>query len=106
MVIGKNTKILILLLVGLISFASGCKTKDETSKLVKESENAEMQAQREAEAEYQLAIKRHNDMQSQQTKESAKLLKKQQKKINKSKKRSFWDRLFNNNCDSPVDGGS
>jgi hypothetical protein len=42
-------------------------------------------------------------MQSKQTKESAKLLKKQQKKINKSKKRSFWDRLFNNKCDRPVD---
>ena len=104
---GKNTKFIILLIVGLIILATACKSSEKTSKQVQEAENAEMQAQREAQAEYELAVKRHQKIQSNQTKESAKLLKKEQKKINRSKKRSLWDRLFRNKCDnSPVSPGS
>lgn len=103
---GKNTKILIILLAGVISITSACKSSEKTTKQIREAEKAEMQAQREAQAEYELAVKRHQDIQSKQTTESAKLLKKQQRKINRSKKRSLWDRIFNNKCDSPVDSGS
>ena len=100
MINGKNTKFLILILFSIMSMTFSCKSSQKVSKEVKEAENAEMQAQREAEAEYSLAVKRHQDIQSKQTKESAKLLKKQQRKINKSKKRSLWDRLFHNKCDT------
>ena len=106
MINGKNMKFLIVILIGVISMTSACKSSQKASKQIREAENAEMQAQREAEAEYSLAKKRHQDIQSKQSKESTKLLKKQQRKINRSHKRSLWDRIFNNKCDSPVDTGS
>jgi hypothetical protein len=99
----KNTKFIIVLLIALLSLNSACKSNQKVSDAAKEYEKAELLAEKETEDEYLRAIKYHQAMQSKQTKESAKLLKKQQKKINKSKKRSFWDRLFNNKCDRPVD---
>jgi len=107
MISGKNTKFLILIIIGIMSVTSSCKSSQNVSKEIQEAQNAELQAQKEAEAEYQLAVKRHQDIQSKQTNESAKLLKKQQRKINRSRKRSWWDRLFNNKCDTtPLAGDS
>ena len=102
----KNTKFLFVILIGVMSLTSACKTGEKIPKEAKEYENAELQAEKQAEDEYQMAIKHHQQIQSKRTKESAKMLKKQQRKINKSKSRSWWDRLFNNKCDRPVDVGS
>ena len=106
MIARKNTKILVAILFGIMSITSACKSGEKMPKDAIEYEKAELQAEKEAEDEYRAAIKHHQDIQSKQTKESAKLMKKQQKQINKSKKRSLWDRLFNNKCDKPVDGAS
>lgn len=107
MIIGKNTKFLIVLLIGFMSITSACKTSENIPEEAQEAHNAELQAQKEAEQEYELALKHHYEIQSKQTKEGTKLLKKRQKKVNKSKKRSFWDRLFNNNCsNAPVTADS
>lgn len=89
-----------------MSMIFSCKSGEKMPKEAIEYEKAELLAEKEAENEYQMALKHHREIQSKQTKQSAKLLKKQQKRINKSKKRSLWDRLFNNKCDKPVDSGS
>lgn len=103
MIFRKNTKILVVLLFGIMSLSPACKTKENIPEDAQEAQNAELLAQKEAEKEYQLAVKRHQDMQSKQTIEGAKRLKKRQLKNNKSRQRSWWDRLFNNKCDKPVD---
>lgn len=95
----KNTKILLcILLLLFILTAPACKTGEKVPKEMKEEQKAEMEAEKAAEMEYQEALKHHQSIQSKKTRESAKLLKKEQKKINHSKKRSLWDRLFNNKC--------
>jgi hypothetical protein len=106
MIARKNTKILVAILFGIMSITLACKSGEKMPKEAIEYEKAELQAEKEAEDEYRAAIKHHLEIQSKQTKENAKLLKKQQKQVNKSKKRSLWDRLFNNKCDKPVDGAS
>jgi len=98
---GKNTKFLIGLIFSLFLLmygSSGCKTGEKVPKEVKQAEKAELEMQKEAEKEYQLAVKQHNKMQSPQSKKIMKDQKKAAKKLNKSKKRSLWDRLFNRDC--------
>lgn len=74
---------------------SACKTSEKVPKEVKEAEKAEMQMDKEAQKEYELAVKNHNKMQSQQSKQIMKDMKRAGRKQNKSKQRSFWQRLFN-----------
>jgi hypothetical protein len=57
-----------------------------------------MKMDKEAQKEYELAVKNHKKMQSDQSKKIMKDQKKASKKFNKSKKRSLWDRLFNKDC--------
>jgi len=91
-----KTFIVLLLVVSL--FSVGCKNTEKVPKQVKEAENAQAAEQKQAELEYKQAVKHHNDIQSDQTKQSMKALKKQQRKLNKIHKRSLWDRLFNPGC--------
>lgn len=101
----KNTKIILVMLLSLLILAASCRTTEKVPKEVKEAEKAEKQAQKEAEKEYKLAVKHHHEIQSDQTKKSMRELKKRQRKLNRSKKRSLWDQIFKNNCDKPVDSG-
>ena len=94
----KNTKFLIVLIFSLFLAFSGCKSSQKVPKKVKEAEKAEMQLDEEAQKEYEFAVKNHNKMQSDQSKKIMKDQKKASKKFNKTKKRSFWDRIFNKNC--------
>jgi biopolymer transport protein ExbD len=99
----KNTKIIIVLLLGMMALTPACKTSEKVPKEEKQAEKAERQQQKEDEKQYELAVKHHHEIQSDQTKKSMRALKKQQRKLNRSKKRSVWDQLFNNKCDKPVD---
>lgn len=89
----------------MLTIMPACRTGEKVSSEVKQAEKAELQAQKEAEKEYELAVKHHQKIQSEQSRKSMKELKKQQRKLNKSKRRSLWDRIFNNKCDKPVDSG-
>jgi hypothetical protein len=95
---GKNTKFLAVLIISLVFAMSGCKTSEKVPKEVREAEKAEMQMDKEAQKEYELAVKNHKKMQSDQSKKIMRDQKKASKKFNKSKKRSLWDRIFNKNC--------
>lgn len=67
-------------------------------KEVRDAEKAEMQMDKEAQKEYEFAVKNHNKMQSDQSKKIMKDQKKASNKFNKPKNRSLWDRLFNKDC--------
>ena len=95
---GKNTKFLIVLIFSMFFVFTGCKSGKKVSKEVKQAENAELQMQVDAEKEYEAAVKRHNKMQSEQSKQIMKDMKRAGRKTNNNKQRSFWDRLFNNDC--------
>lgn len=95
---GKNTKFLIVLIFSLFLAMSGCRSSEKVPKEVREAEKAEMQMDKEAQKEYELAVKNHKKMQSDQSKIIMRDQKKASKKFNKSKKRSLWDRIFNKNC--------
>lgn len=95
---GKNTKFLIVLIFSLFLAMSGCRSSEKVPKEVREAEKAELQMDKEAQKEYELAVKNHKKMQSDQSKKIMRDQKKASKKFNKSKKRSLWDRIFNKNC--------
>ncbi|NOX84533.1 MAG: hypothetical protein GXO86_00980 [Chlorobi bacterium] len=86
----------ILLLVASLTM-TGCKSK-KVPKEVRTAEKAQAAEQKEAELEYKQAVKHHRDIQSEQTKQDMKALKKQQKKLNRIHRRSLWDRLFRPGC--------
>ena len=91
----KNTKFLLVLFLSLFIVCSSCKSSQKTSKEVRQTEKDEAKLQKEADKEYQDAVKQHNKMQSKQSKQIMKDMKHAGRRQNKSKQRSFWDRLFN-----------
>ena len=95
---GKNTKFLIVLILGLVITFGSCKSGRRASKEVRDAENAELAMMKEAEKEYQKMVKDHYKMQSKQSKQIMKDMKRTGKTTNKNKQRSLWDRLFNNDC--------
>lgn len=95
---GKNTKFIIALLFSIAITVTSCKSGEKVSKEVKQAEKAELRMQKEADKEYQQQVKRHYKMQSKQSKQIMKDMNRSGKKTNNAKQRSFWDRLFNNDC--------
>lgn len=95
---GKNTKFLLALIFSIAIALSSCKSGEKVSKEVRAAEKAEAQMQKEADKEYQQQVKRHYKMQSKQSKQIMKDMKRSGKNTNKAQQRSFWDRLFNNDC--------
>jgi flagellar biosynthesis component FlhA len=91
-------KFLVILLMALFLSAAGCKSGERVSKEVRQAEKAELQMQKEADKEYQKQVREHYKIQSKQSKQLMKEMKRQGRSTNRSKKRSFWDRLFNNDC--------
>ena len=95
---GKNTKFIIGLLFSIVISFSACKSGEKVSKEVRATEKAESQMQKEVDKEYEKQVKRHYKMQSKQSKAIMKDMKRAGGKTNSAKQRSFWDRLFNNDC--------
>jgi len=89
--------LLIALFSSLLLFNS-CKSSEKVSKEVKDAEKLELQMDKEADKEYEAAVKQHNKNQSKQSKKIMKDMKMSAAKTNKFQQRSLWDRLFNNNC--------
>ena len=79
-------------------FVTGCKSTGKVPKEVRQAEKEKAAEEKQAYEEYQNAVKHHKAIQAESTKKEMKALKKQQKKINKIHRRSFWDRLFNRGC--------
>ena len=98
--VGKSTNILFIVMITLVISSStiGCKSGEKVSKEVRETEKAEAQIQKEADKEYEQALKRHYKMQSRQSKQIIKDAKKQGKSANRAQQRSLWDRMFNKSC--------
>lgn len=94
----KNIKILrVLLIVAL--WLSICTTPAcRGSKGPRNAYKMQKEAVKLSNKEHDEKIKTHYERQSESSKQLMKDMKKQNKKIKKSKKRSLWDRLFNNKC--------
>lgn len=93
------------MLIFLISITSlGCRTSEVSKEQVK-MEKATNKEQEAYQKEYEAAVKKHHKMQSDQTREMMKQSKRSQKKYNKDKERSFWDRLFRKKCSTEYGNG-
>ena len=91
-----KTFFIVLMVASLL--ITGCKSKSKVPKQVREAEKADEAEQKQANLEYEHAVRHHHDIQSPQSKKEIKEMKKRQKKLNKVHKRSLWDRLFNRGC--------
>jgi len=97
---------LIFLLLAVSVAISSCRTSEVSREQVQDLETVNNQDQKAYEKEYQAAVKKHYDMQSENTKEMMKQRKKQQKQYNKSHERSLWDRIFRRKCKSNFNYGN
>ncbi len=94
----------LLLLVVSVAF-SGCRTSEVSREQVQELEKVDNQSQKAYRKEYEDAVKNHQKMQSDNTRELTKQRKKQQKQYNKSRERSLWDRMFKRKCKTNYGNG-
>lgn len=76
---------------------SGCKSKKIITKPQPEKTNADNQEDGKA-LDYEDAVKRHFDMQSDRTKQMMINSDKSRVKTNSGKSREWYDQLFNNSC--------
>ena len=97
--------IFLLLLMVSASFTA-CRTSEVSREQVQNVEKVDNQNQKAYRKEYEAAVKKHYQMQSDNTKEMMKQRKKQQKKYNKSHERSLWDRLFRRKCKTNFNYGN
>jgi predicted nuclease with TOPRIM domain len=97
-IIGKNRKLLGVLFMAIfllsICAISGCRG----SKGQRSAYKAQKEAVKEDRKEHEEILKSNYDRQSDYSKQMMRDIKKENKRIKKSKKRSLWDRLFNNKC--------
>jgi len=101
----KLFNLIILLLVVVSVISTGCRTNKVSKKKVQELETVDNQGQKAYQKEYKDAVKKHQKMQSANTREMTKQRKKQQKQYNNSQERSFWDRLFKKKCKTEFGNG-
>jgi len=90
--------IAVFIMAAFLSTSPACKTSEGVSKEVRDAGKVQEQQEKEAQKEYEAAVKKHRDQQSDYAKKLMKDMKKQQKKNNKIRKRSIWDQLFRRNC--------
>lgn len=90
--------LLVWLLAGSVLLSQGCVFGHRASKQVRQAERAADEMAKEQNAEFEKAYKQHMENQSDLTKLQMKAMKKRQKKANRGRKRSLWDRIFNNKC--------
>lgn len=98
----KSKNIIAIIIFALImAMNPACKSTEKVSKEVKEAEKIQTTQDKEAQKEYELAVKEHRKKQSDYAKQLMKRMKKQQKKNNIVRKRSLWDRIFHRNSLKP-----
>jgi len=102
---GKFFNFIFLLLLTVSIASSGCRTSEVSREQVQELEKVDNQGQKALMKEYDDAVKKHHQMQSDNTKEMMKQRKKQQKQYNKTQQRSLWDRLFKRKCKTDYGNG-
>ncbi len=90
--------IVAFVMTAFLSVHPSCRTSEGVSKEVRDAEKVQEQQEKEAQKEYEAAVKKHRNQQSDYAKKLMKDMKKQQKKNNKTRKRSIWDQLFRRNC--------
>jgi len=90
--------IVVIAIASIFVINPSCKPTEGVSREVKDAEKVQDQQEKEAMKEYEAAVKKHRDQQSDYAKQLSKDMKKQRKNNNKVRKRSLWDRLFRNNC--------
>jgi hypothetical protein len=94
----KYKHLLLIASFSLMLMLNSCKSSEKVSKEVKDAEKLELLQDKEANKEYEAAVKHHKKIQSKQSKKIMKDMKKSANKTNKFEQRSLWDRLFNNKC--------
>ena len=97
-IFGKNRKILSALLIVALLISICATSACRGSKGTRNAYKAQKEAVKENNKEHEEMLKSHYEKQSDVTKQMMKDMKKENKKIKKIKKRSFWDRLFRKNC--------
>lgn len=90
--------IAIFAILTLLITSPSCSSTEGVSKEVLEAEKEQDRVEKEAMKEYESAVKKHRQQQSDYAKQLMKDMKKRQKKNNKIRKRSLWDQLFNKKC--------
>lgn len=75
-----------------------CNSSKRVSKQVREAESMQEDLEKETLKEYEVALKKHNDQQSDYSKQLIKDMKKRERQNNRIRKRTFWDRIFNRSC--------
>ncbi|PLX02303.1 MAG: hypothetical protein C0595_11375 [Marinilabiliales bacterium] len=93
--------IAIIIFATLLATNPSCKSTEKVSKEVKEAEKIQETQDKEAQKEYELAVKEHRKKQSDYAKQLMKRMKKQQRNNNIVRKRSLWDQIFRRNCYKP-----
>ncbi|MDP2721580.1 MAG: hypothetical protein Q8O72_02380 [Bacteroidales bacterium] len=88
----------VLLLISTMAINQGCIFGRKSGSASREAEKVEKQMQKENKAEFDKAYKQHMESQSDLTRKQMKAMKKQQKRANRVRKRTLWDRLFRNKC--------
>ena len=102
---GKFINLVFLILFAVSIAFSGCRTSEVSKEQVQELEKVDNQGQKALVKEYEDAVKKHHQMQSDNTKEMMKQRKKHQKQYNKTQQRSLWDRLFRRKCKTDYGNG-
>jgi len=94
----KNIKILRVIIVVALWFSIFAAPACRGSKGPRNAYKYQKTAVKESNKEHEEMQKFHYERQSDMTRQMMKDMKKENKRIKKSKKRSLWDRLFNNKC--------
>ncbi|MEE4258815.1 MAG: hypothetical protein V2I62_03585 [Bacteroidales bacterium] len=94
----KNIKILRVVLVVALWLSIFTAPACRGSKGPRNAYKSQKVAIKESNKEHEEVLKSHYERQSDVTKQMMKDMKKENKRIKKSHKRSLWDRLFNNKC--------
>lgn len=90
--------IAVFVMAAFLLLSPSCRTSGGVSKEVRNAEQVQEQQEKETQKEYEAAVKKHRDQQSDYAKKLMKDMKKQQQNNNKIRKRSIWDQLFRRNC--------
>jgi Na+-translocating ferredoxin:NAD+ oxidoreductase RnfG subunit len=95
---GKNRKILSAILIAILFTLICSNYSCRGSKGTRRAYKVQKEAVKANNKEHDEILKTHYERQSVETKQMMKEMQKENKKIKKNKKRSFWDRLFNRKC--------
>jgi hypothetical protein len=89
----KLTRFILLFLICIFTITQGCRSSSAIERQKKFEKAAEKKRNKNMKV-YEDGVKRHKNMQKEETKQQMKKTKRQSKKYNKNKRESFFKRIF------------